>query len=146
MMKHALNSGDRRAIVVDYDLSAPPSKVWRALTEPQLLESWLMPNDIKAEVGHRFTFKTAPAPRFDGVVQCEVLEVVHGFKLVYSWRGGPVDTRVTWLLRPAPADGTELRLEQTGFEPEHGFAYDLLSNGWRQKAAVSLERVASSVE
>ena len=67
---------ERQAIRVEYDLAQPPRKVWRALTESDLLGRWLMPNDIKAQVGHRFTFKTAPALGFDGVVHCKVLEVV----------------------------------------------------------------------
>lgn len=59
-------ASEKRAIVVEYQLSAPPRKVWRALTEAKLLESWLMPNDIQPEVGHRFTFRTAPAPDLTG--------------------------------------------------------------------------------
>ena len=31
------------------DLPDPPEKVWRALTEPELLAAWMMPNDIKPE-------------------------------------------------------------------------------------------------
>ena len=38
----------------------PPDKVWRALTDPELLGAWLMPNDFQARVGHRFTFRTDP--------------------------------------------------------------------------------------
>jgi uncharacterized protein YndB with AHSA1/START domain len=137
---------DRRAIVVGYQLSAPPRKVWRALTESRLLESWLMANDIKAEIGHHFTFRTTPAPGFDGIVQCEVLKVEPDSQLVYSWRGVPLDTIVTWTLKPSSTGGTDLRLEHAGFGPEHGMTYDMLSEGWRKKAADSLERISSSLE
>jgi len=139
-------ASEKRAIVVEYQLSAPPRKVWRALTEAKLLESWLMPNDIQPEVGHCFTFRTAPAPGFDGIVQCQILEVEPNSRLVYSWRGGPLDTTVTWTLKPASTGGTDLRLEHAGFGPEHGMAYDLLKEGWREKAAMSLERVSSSLD
>jgi uncharacterized protein YndB with AHSA1/START domain len=139
-------NSEKRAIIVEYQLSAPPRKVWRALTEPKLLESWLMPNDIKPEVGHRFTFRTAPAPGFDGIVLCAILDVEPDSRWVYSWRGGPLETTVTWTLKPAPSGGTDLRLEHAGFRPEHGMTYDLLSEGWRDKAAISLERVSSSLE
>ncbi len=56
-------------------LPHPPAKVWRSLTVPDLPASWLMPNDFRAEVGHRFTFRTDPVPAqgFDGIVHCEVL-------------------------------------------------------------------------
>ena len=137
---------DKRAIIVDYQLSAPPRKVWRALTEPRLLESWLMPNDIKPEAGRRFTFRAAPAPGFDGVVRCEVLKVAPGSRLVYSWRGGPLDTSVAWTLRLSSTGGTDLRLEHTGFDRDHSATYDMLNEGWRKKAASSLERVSSSLD
>lgn len=137
---------ERRAIIVDYQLSGPPRNVWRALTDPQVLGSWLMANDIKPEVGHRFTFRTTPAPGFDGVVQCEVLKIESNSRLVYSWRGGPLDTIVTWTLRPSSAGGTDLRLEHAGFGPEHDMTYNMLSEGWRQKAADALERVSSSLD
>jgi len=137
---------DKRAIIVDYQLSAAPRNVWRALTEPRLLEAWLMPNDITAEVGGRFAFRTAPAPGFDGVVKCEVLEVEPNARLAYSWRGGPLDTIVTWTLRPSSTGGTDLRLEHAGFAPEQSMTYDMLGEGWRMKAADSLERVSSSLD
>lgn len=145
-MNDEVKSPHKRAIIVDYELSASPRKVWRALTEPKLLEDWLMPNDIKAEVGHRFTFRTAPAPGFDGIVQCEILEAEPEARLVYSWRGGPLDTVVTWTLTPASTGGTKLHLEHAGFGPEHGMTFDFLSEGWREKAAASLERVSSSLD
>ncbi|HET8597739.1 MAG TPA: SRPBCC domain-containing protein [Castellaniella sp.] len=145
-MKGAINSTERRTITVDYQLSASLQDVWRVLTEPDLLKSWLMPNDIRPTVGHHFTFRTAPAPGFDGVVQCKVLAVEPGSRFVYSWRGGPLDTIVTWTLTPAAGGGTVLRLEHTGFGPEHGMTYDLLSEGWRQKVAKQLEQTVSSID
>lgn len=136
---------DRRAIRVDYTLSAPPEKVWRALTEPALLEKWLMPNDITPDVGHRFTFRTAPAPGFDGIVHCEILESERPRLLVYSWRGGPIDTIVTWELTASSTGGTHLSLVQDGFGPEDGFTFDILDKGWREKASGSLERLIAGL-
>ena len=71
-------------IVVEYALAAPPSKVWRTLTEPELLAVWLMPNDIAPVVGHKFNFRVPPMGDWSGVVDCEVLEVVPESKLVYT--------------------------------------------------------------
>jgi uncharacterized protein YndB with AHSA1/START domain len=51
----------------------PVERVWAALTSSDALAVWLMPNDFKPVVGHRFTFRTKPAPGFDGIVHCEVL-------------------------------------------------------------------------
>ena len=42
------------SVVVERELAAPPEKVWRALTQPHLIEEWLMKNDFKPAVGHRF--------------------------------------------------------------------------------------------
>jgi uncharacterized protein YndB with AHSA1/START domain len=136
---------DRRAIRVTYDLAASRDRVWRALTEPALLERWLMPNDIAPTVGHRFTFRTAPAPGFDGVVHCEVVEADEPRRLVYTWRGGPIETIVTWILEDTPAGGTRLSLIQDGFRPEDGFTYQMLEMGWRDKAAASLGQVVASL-
>lgn len=78
----------------------PPELVWRTLTEAELLSRWLMPNDFVAEVGHRFTFTTEPGPGFDGKVHCEVLLLEAPRRMTWSWRGGPLDTTVTFALEP----------------------------------------------
>ncbi len=90
--------------------------VWKALTTPELLERWLMPNDFRPEVGHQFTFRTDPGPGFDGIVHCEVLEIEEPQLLRLSWKGGPIDTEVTFRLE-AVQDGaaTRLHMRQTGF-------------------------------
>jgi hypothetical protein len=41
-------------IAVDQFIAAPPEKVWRGLTDPELLARWWVPGDIAAVVGHRF--------------------------------------------------------------------------------------------
>ncbi len=35
----------------------------------------VMPNNFEPHVGHEFQFRTKPAPGFDGIVNCVVLEV-----------------------------------------------------------------------
>lgn len=39
-------------IRVDRFFPHPPAKVWRVLTEPELIGRWLMPGDFRLEVGH----------------------------------------------------------------------------------------------
>src|ERR1700756_3069165 len=77
-----------RDIVVEDVLPYPPEKVWRALTTAELIGRWLMPNDFEPVVGKRFTFTTRPIGDWDGIVHCEVLEVVPQRRLAYSWQGG----------------------------------------------------------
>ena len=49
----------------------PPERVWAAITSSEAMSQWLMPNDFQLVVGHRFQFRTKPAPGFDGIVHCE---------------------------------------------------------------------------
>ena len=105
-----------------------------------------MPNDIAPTVGHRFTFRTKPAPGFDGVVHCEVVEAQAPDRLVYSWKGGPIETIVTWVLEEKPGDGTRLSLVQDGFRPEDDVTFQMLEKGWREKTAAALGKVIASVD
>ena len=141
------------SIVVEYDFPDPPERVWRALTEPALLEAWLMPNNIRAEVGARFQFHTAPAPGWSGIVECEVLEVVPHRLLVYSWRGGskaaegygyPLDTVLTWRLTPLENGGTRLYFEHSGFDPD-SFAFPAMSQGWKGKISAKIPRILAAL-
>ncbi len=58
------------AIEVDQFLARPPDQVWQALTDPDLLARWLMPNDFRPAVGHRFTFRTEPVPAHGLMASC----------------------------------------------------------------------------
>lgn len=144
-----------QSIVVDYELAAPPARVWRALTEPELLARWLMENDIAPVVGHEFTFRAQPAPGWDGIVHCEVLEVEVEKRLSYSWRGGSdelegyggrIDTVVTWTLEPTATGGTHLHLEHSGFLPHNAFAFDGLGKGWRGKVAERITQALAATD
>ena len=145
---------ERQSIVVEYDLPASPQKVWRVLTEPKLLEAWLMPNDIRAEVGHQFNFRAQPVAGWDGVVYCEILEVIPFRRLVYTWRGGSntvqgygqqLNTIVTWELTPVANGGTLFRLEHSGFDPD-SYAFKMLGQGWRGKVAERITQVLSTAD
>ena len=35
------------SVVVEREIPFPPEKIWRALTQPHLIEEWLMKNDFK---------------------------------------------------------------------------------------------------
>jgi uncharacterized protein YndB with AHSA1/START domain len=128
-----------RDIVVEGVLPHAPETVWRLLTTADLIGRWLMPNDFAPVVGRRFNFHTKPMGDWDGVVHCEVLEIVPNRKLVYSWKGGSstnskygtiLDSVVTWTLTQV-AGGTRLRLVHAGFRsPGNDFAFEAMSGGW----------------
>ncbi|MEU8249231.1 SRPBCC domain-containing protein [Nonomuraea sp. NPDC048916] len=127
---------DPRAIRLDQFLAHPPAKVWRALTEPDLIARWLMPNDFRPEVGHRFTFTTKPrkAVGFDGIVHCRVLELEREKLLRISWSDGKAaDWTVTWRLEPE-GHGTRLFLDHEGFDPDdelQQMSRRIMGGGWR---------------
>jgi uncharacterized protein YndB with AHSA1/START domain len=127
-----------RAIVVEQVLPHSPQRVWQTLTESELISQWLMPNDFKPIVGHRFNFRTQPMGDWDGLVHCEVLEASPFELLRYSWIGGSsgnsaygsrLNSTVTWTLT-AVEGGTRVRMEHTGFGPGNEFAYDAMNGGW----------------
>jgi uncharacterized protein YndB with AHSA1/START domain len=136
-----------QTISIQIELSHPPAKVWRALTEPALLARWLMENDIRPMTGESFTFRSQPTKWWDGIVRCDVLEVEPNKKITYSWRSGSppegLDTVVTWTLTPTATGGTRLALEHTGFRPSDAQAFDGAGKGWHRLLA-KLEEVLSS--
>jgi uncharacterized protein YndB with AHSA1/START domain len=114
-----------------------PEKVWRALTDPQAISQWLMPNDFEPRAGHKFQFRTKPQPGFDGVVNCEVLEIDPPRKLIYSWCGGDLRTVVAWTLQATAQGGTRLTLEHTGFAGLKGWMVSrMLGRGWGSRILV----------
>lgn len=89
------------AIVTECDLDEGPEKVWRALTEPDLVAQWLVPDDI----------------------DCRVMEADPERLLRCSWKsrederdgfGQNLDTVVTFELSPTEAGGTHLRIVHQG--------------------------------
>ena len=47
-------STETRSVVIEREIPHPPEKIWRALTQPHLIEEWLMKNDFKLVLGHSF--------------------------------------------------------------------------------------------
>lgn len=144
---------DTQAIVVDEVLPHTPEAIWKALTTSDLIGRWLkMPTTGFEPVnGKRFTFKTTAAGAWDGVIQCEVLEVIPNQRLVYAWKGGhegnvgygaPLDTVVTWTLSRVD-NGTRLRLVHSGFVlPRNELAFKNMGEGWK-KVVPSIGAIAA---
>ncbi|MER9438896.1 SRPBCC domain-containing protein [Mesorhizobium sp. M0618] len=92
--------------------------MWRALTVPELLAAWMMPNDIRPETGSRFAFAGPDAP-----IECEILDAEPEKLLRYSWREQPADaarqdpleSTVTFTLARTVSGGTHLRIVHDGF-------------------------------
>ena len=118
-------------IAFEFELEHPPEKVWRALTDPELLAQWLLPVlDFKLEPGAAFMFKTQPHPGWDGTVNCRVVEIEAQRKLRYTWTVPFLDTVVTFTLTPT-ASGTRLSLVQSGFKPDQKRESGGARYGWK---------------
>jgi len=122
-----------RTVVVERDIAHAPEKLWRALTQPHLIEEWLMKNDFVPRVGHRFNLRG----EWGGVLDCEVLVVEPEKELSYTWNfrhddaAFNLESVVTFTLTPT-ATGTRLRMEQTGFRPDQKQAFGGAHAGWKQ--------------
>lgn len=116
---------------LDFELDHAPEKVWRALTDPALLEQWLLPAvGFELEPGSAFTFTAEPKPGWDGRVECRVLEVEERRKLRYAWVVGDIDTVVTFTLTPT-ASGTQLSIVQSGFRLDQKQNFAGARYGWK---------------
>jgi uncharacterized protein YndB with AHSA1/START domain len=139
-----------RSIIVERAMPHPPDRIWRALTQGALIEEWLMKNDFQPVVGHRFNFRAAAMPHWNGVTDCEVLFVEPSERLSYSWNASGEEaatglkTVVTWTLTRTKG-GTLVRMEQSGFRPKEEANYQGASYGW-QRFIGGLERVVAALD
>ncbi|MFF8910032.1 SRPBCC family protein [Streptomyces olivaceoviridis] len=135
------DADDLTTIRVDQFFPHPPAKVWRALTEPDLLARWQMPGaeDFRLRVGHRYRMTSVPRPnaRFSGVVEVEVLAYDTERMLSLRWAdadpANPVDWTITWTLEHE-GRGTRLFLVHEGFDPDDPaqlMARKIMGGGWR---------------
>ncbi len=139
----------KRDIKLKWFYPHPVETIWECLTNPDLLKQWsLASTGFKAEVGFKWMEQSKPRPKmdWDGKMYFEVLEVVPLEKLSYSFKGGStkgtpaegfysLDTVVNWILIPKDG-GTELHLEQTGFNGMKNYISSFIMEiGWKNKVA-----------
>jgi uncharacterized protein YndB with AHSA1/START domain len=132
-----------RTLVIEKELSHPPEKIWRALTQGALIKEWLMDNDFQPVVGHKFNFRSTPNPHWDGIIHSEVLVVEPNQKLSYTWSSLGLVTVVVWTLT-ATGGGTLVRMEQSGFRADQDQAYQGANYGWRKFVSL-LEKVVNGL-
>lgn len=155
-MKDAALKPDTQDIVVAEVFPHAPEAIWKALTTGELIARWLkMPTTgFEPVKGKHFTFQTTPGGSWDGVIYCQLLEVMPNERLVYSWKGGHegntgygsrLDTVVTWTLSTVE-NGTRLRLVHSGFVlPKNDTAFKNMGEGWKQVVR-NLETIAAEQE
>ena len=131
-----VTSTETLSVVIEREIHYPPEKIWRALTQPHLIEEWLMKNDFKPVADHRFNLRADW-----GAVDCQVLAVEPNKTLSYTWAAYGLESVVTWTLTPT-STGTHLRMEQSGFRPDQKQALGGAHAGWQQFFAKLEELVA----
>jgi uncharacterized protein YndB with AHSA1/START domain len=132
-------AAETRSVVVEREMPYPPEKIWRALTQPHLIEEWLMKTDFKPVLDHRFNLRADW-----GTVDCQVLAIEPNKALSYTWNVSRDDMAaltsvVTWTLT-ATSTGTHLRMEQSGFRSDQPRYYQGAKYGWERFLA-NLEQV-----
>ena len=139
-------------IVRDY--AYPVTRVWRALTDSELIPLWTAtgaggrPEGFAPVPGTRFRFVAKPKPGWNGIVNCEVLEVNEPSLLRYSWTddGGGDVTEVVYRLEPH-AGGTRFTYEHTGFTGIGGaFMAKLLGRVRTKMLSVGLPAVLDDLD
>ena len=141
-MNDAALKSDTQDIVVDEVFPHAPETIWKTLTTGELIGRWMMPpTGFEPVKGKHFTFQTTPAGAWDGVIHCQVLEVMPNERFVYAWKGGHegnvgygsrLDTVVTWTLSRVQT-GTRVRLVHSGFiTPKNDTAFRNMSGGWKK--------------
>lgn len=142
-----------RDIILEWWYPQTSEQVWECLTNAELLGEWLMKNDFKPIVGHKFQFRTTPKPAFkwNGIVYGTVMEVVPFKRICYKWQSGPepgvvtMDTTVTWMLEEEKG-GTRLKLEHKGFRGmKNYFASLIMEKGWKKHGSNKFVKMLESV-
>ena len=100
-------------IIVEATFSAPPERVWQAISDPEEMRQWYFPQieDFRPERGFETRFTVEMEERsFEHL--WKIVEVEEGRRISYTWRYTeyPGNSRVTMQISPA-GEGTHLRLE-----------------------------------
>ncbi|CAG7644764.1 hypothetical protein PAECIP111802_03338 [Paenibacillus allorhizosphaerae] len=125
-------------LIMDFQYNTSIEKVWSALTDSNKLAKWVMENDFKPEVGHRFQFRTQPVEGWNGIIDCEVLTLDAPNRLSYTWVSGGQNNTVTWTLQDLGNGKVNLHFEQSGITNE--YVLENAKHGWAAMCG-SLEKV-----
>jgi uncharacterized protein YndB with AHSA1/START domain len=152
---------EQQAIVrLHRTIPAPPSRVYRAWLEPDLLRRWLSPAgldvtgaEVDERVGGRFRIWQANADGEAGGFESELVELVPDRRLVFRWAFvGPervadpaYDSQLTITFEEAPGGATALTLVHERLD-----ALDAAMPGMAENTAtgwgMALDKLAATIE
>ena len=129
---------ERPSLSIVRRFDAAPAKVWRAITEPEMLKQWMAPADAfkvpvaetELRVGGRYHIvMNAPDGEVHDV-RGVYREIVPNRKLVYTWawKTTPERESLVTIELKAAGSGTELSLRHEQFADEE--ARDHHEHGW----------------
>ncbi len=129
---------ERPSLSIVRKLDAAPGKVWRAITEPEMLKKWMAPSDdfkipvaeAELRVGGRYhIIMNAPDGQVHDVSGA-YREIVPNKKLVYTWawKSTPERESIVTIELRAAGSGTELTLKHEQFADAE--ARDRHQQGW----------------
>lgn len=114
-----------------FELLHAPSKVWRALTQADLLGQWLLPtigHDLKE--GAAFKLNAPAQPGWDGIVDCRYLVITPESFVSWTWEVPGLETVVEVTLTPTNT-GTRMKVVQSGFKPTQKQNFGGARWGWK---------------
>ena len=127
------------AIVVERTFNAPVARVWKALTDVDLMREWYFDlKEFKPEVGFEFGFVVEhEGNSYDH--RCRITEVIPQKKIAYTWRyhGHEGDSLVTFELFPE-GEKTRSKITHEGLETfpkTAAFARENFNRGWASIAS-----------
>jgi uncharacterized protein YndB with AHSA1/START domain len=132
----------------------PIDRVWRALTDPELIPLWTSEGlggtteGFQATEGTHFRFVAKPQPFWRGVVECEVIEARPPALLRYTWVGdaGEPPSVVTYELEPRRG-ATRFTFRHAGFRGVGGFVVSRVLERVRTRMLdVGLRRVLDDLD
>ena len=135
------DSSQTDSIAFELDLKHQPTKVWRALTDPVLIEEWLLPGvgqKLELQTGAAFTFQTQAYPGWDGTVSCRLIDIDAPKKLTYAWGVPGLDTVMSFTLTET-SSGTLLSIVQSGFKPDQKNNFGGARYGWNMMGGKLIE-------
>ncbi len=133
-------------IIIERVFESPISKVWSALTNRDEMKNWYFDlAEFKPEIGFKFQFVGGPSPDKQYKHLCEVTEVLHEKKLIYSWKYDRYsgESFVKFELSQIE-NSTLLKLTHTGIEtfPKDNKDFDFknFNEGWNFIIHTSLKK------
>jgi uncharacterized protein YndB with AHSA1/START domain len=137
---------DTSRIERSIDISAPPERVWEALTDAAQLSAWFLVR-IEGEIapGAELWMTSVHPEHRNQRFLVRIAEMHRPHRLVWRWHPGEVDSQIDYAREPlttvtfsldASGDGTRLTVIETGFDEialaRRAKVYQDNSQGWAE--------------